>query len=531
MARPAAAVAPRPVPATLVSTAAGGVTLLVLAVLVAWPLLSVVVRGLTAVPPRRYMLATMGVAVFAALGALTLAAALAAAVRVGIPGARGVVGICRAGLLLPPFVVPLATLALTAGDGRLFGGMLPLRPGPAAIVLAQSFAFLPHAFAMVMRALSDVSVEAEQAAELLGASRWTVLRRVTLALARPGLTRVAFVVLGLCLADVATPLLLGGKEPFVLAALLVSAPDPSSPGVALVGTAAGAALVLAALTLGAALAGRTWREAGAPVVLAVTRRAELSRGASGRAVLSLVAWPVVAVLLTLWLTVPLASVLGGGHVSLQHWATLLGPAARPLADSLALGVATALAAAALALAVAWLIERRGGALAAVAATLAQAPAAVAGVVGGVGYLAAFGPTAGHLALVALLVAAWQLPLAIRVAADALAGSDRAREQAALSLGANRLTVWRRVLFPALNPAAAWIVANGFAAGIAAVGTVVVVAERAGLSLGVTHMLASASTGSVGAACAVATVLLALAGGATLLGRAVAGRESIPTLLA
>ena len=39
------------------------------------------------------------------------------------------------------------------------------------------------------------------------------------------------------------------------------------------------------------------------------------------------------------------------------------------------------------------------------------------------------------------------------------------------------------------------------------------------------------TGSVGAACAVATVLLALAGGATLLGRAAAGRESIPTLLA
>jgi ABC-type sulfate transport system permease component len=94
-----------------------------------------------------------------------------------------------------------------------------------------------------------------------------------------------------------------------------------------------------------------------------------------------------------------------------------------------------------------------------------------------------------------------------------------------------VTTLRRVVLPALTPAVVWLLCHGFAAAVAAVGTVVIFAEPLGLPLGTLHMLVSASTGSVGAACAVATVLLALAGGATLLGRAAAGRESIPTLLA
>jgi len=522
MADSAVAVDPRPISATLVGTAAAAITVLALAVLVAWPLLALLGHGLLTPPPVAIVVTTLGVALASTLGALILAAVMAVAVRGGMPGSRHVLAIGRAGLLLPPFVVPLAILVLATRDG----GILPGRPGPTAIVLAQTFAFLPHAFALVMRALAGVSAEAEQAAELLGASRWTVLRRVTLALSRPGLVSAACVVLGLCLADVATPLLLGGPQPLVLAALVADATLAGTPWA----VAVGGAVALAVLTLGVALAGRTWREAGAPVPLGATQRVGLSPGAAGRAILAAVAWALVVVLPALWVTVPIASLLGDGPLSFRHWARLFGPSARPLIDSVALGVATAVVGALLAFAVAWVVERRRGSMAA-AAMLARAPVAVAGVVGAVGYLAAFGSPAGDLTLVALLVAAWQLPLLTRVAGEVLAGSDRAREQAALSLGADRLTTWRRVLLPALNPAAVWMVAHGFAAGITAVGTVVVAAGQGRLPLAVTHMLASASTGSVGAACAVATVLLALAGGATLLGRAVAGRETIPTLLA
>jgi hypothetical protein len=45
------------------------------------------------------------------------------------------------------------------------------------------------------------------------------------------------------------------------------------------------------------------------------------------------------------------------------------------------------------------------------------------------------------------------------------------------------------------------------------------------------MLSLAAAGATGAACAVATALLALAGGAILLGRAIAGRRRGPTSFA
>src|SRR6185295_17458464 len=294
MADSAVAVDPRPISATLVGTAAAAITVLALAVLVAWPLLALLGHGLLTPPPVAIVVTTLGVALASTLGALILAAVMAVAVRGGMPGSRHVLAIGRAGLLLPPFVVPLAILVLASRDGGILPG-----PGPTAIVVAQTFAFLPHAFALVMRALAGVSAEAEQAAELLGASRWTVLRRVTLALSRPGLVSAACVVLGLCLADVATPLLLGGPQPLVLAALVADATLAGTPWA----VAVGGAVALAVLTLGVALAGRTWREAGAPVPLGATHRVGLSPGAAGRAILAAVAWALVVVLPALWVTV------------------------------------------------------------------------------------------------------------------------------------------------------------------------------------------------------------------------------------
>ena len=64
----------------------------------------------------------------------------------------------------------------------------------------------------------------------------------------------------------------------------------------------------------------------------------------------------------------------------------------------------------------------------------------------------------------------------------------------------------------------------------AVGGVIVFAGS-GLDLGAVMLVTRAAAGANGAACAVATVLLALAGGAALLGRAIAGRDRGLTLLA
>jgi iron(III) transport system permease protein len=506
--------------AELVGSTAAIAVLLALVALVAWPLADVLLTGLLTYPPPLAMIVdTLAVAVAAMLGALGLASVLAAATRVRAPGAALLVTICRAGVLVPPFIAPLALLVLAHRAGLLIEGVgvAPSRLALGAIAVAQAIAFAPHAFALVGRALARVPAEAEQAAELLGASRATVLRRVTLALARPGLVIAGLVVLGLCLSDVTAPLLLGNLQRPVLGARIVL-------GVHWLPTAAAGAVALSAMTIAVAIAGRTWHHVFAPLRFDTTTPSGVQPTRAARVVLSTVAWVIAAVFVAMWIVVPLAGLLA---VSRGFVTGVRGP----LLNTLGLGLGVALVGTVLALAVAWIAERRRGATTRAVMVLTRLPVAIPGVVGGVGYVLAFGIPQRDLVLATVLVAVWELPLMLRVAGNVLARSDRATEYAALTLGADALTTLRRVVLPALRPAAAWILCHGFAAGVATVGPVIVIAQIGNLNLAVIHMLASASTGSVGAACAVATVLLALAGGAMLLGRAAAGRESIPTLLA
>jgi iron(III) transport system permease protein len=154
--------------------------------------------------------------------------------------------------------------------------------------------------------------------------------------------------------------------------------------------------------------------------------------------------------------------------------------------------------------------------------LVRLPVAVPGVVAGVGYALALhrgsGSLEGATMLAAmLLVACWELPLTSRVARERLARVDHSIEEAALSLGASGATTLTRIVLPTLAPAAAWIFAHTFAAGVVAVGAVIVLTGP-GPGLGAITLLTLAAAGATGVACAVATVLLAVAGGAVWLGR-------------
>jgi len=518
------AVALPPRALNLVSIAGAVVTVVTLAALLLWPPIAMIAHGIAG-PPQAIVVSTIAIAVSSTLGILVVAGMLAAAVRARLPGSGIVRAVCRAGLLVPPFVAPVALLAL-AGSGALYGGLVDMRVGrPGAIVVAQIFAFLPLAFALITRALAAVSTEAEQAAELLGASRWTVLCRVTLGLARPGLISAACVVLGLCLADVATGVLLGAQD-LLLAVYIVTPAD--SPA-----TWTGGALVLSALTLTVALAGGTWRATGVPFSGDTSAVGGLTPPAAVRAIVGPLSWLITAVLVLLWLTVPVASLITtrpGWRLTLEHWGEV-GRSTSGLANSLLLGLGVAFVGTILALLVGVVIARGRGVTAAVTTRLTRVPVVIPGVVAGLGYLLAFGAPHGDLALLVLVVSAWELPVTASVAAGALARSDRAREHAAASLGAGRFTTLWRIVLPSLLPATAWIVGYGFASGVTAIATVIAIVSRGRLDLGVADMLLHAVVGPAGPACAFATALVALAGGATLLGRAAAGRESIPTLLA
>jgi iron(III) transport system permease protein len=504
MTRPFALTAASSGPTDVVRAVAAAVALPVPVAFIAWPLATVVILGLRepGAWPLSLALSSLSVALASTLGALVPAMVVALALsRVAIPGRSTIERAFGLGVFIPSFIVSLALVGLP-------GGLRP-RGGFAAIVAGQSLAFLPIAVVLLLRVLRAIPVELEQAAEVLGARPRTIARRVTLALAAPGVIRAALVVLGLCLADVATPLLLGGTER-VLATAIVGRGD-----------AVAAALVLAALGTAVALAGRVWRDAGvATDDWPAPRRLDRPAPPRARWGLGALVWSLTLALAILWALVPIHA--------LGHWSALAARSTTvALGNSLLLGFGAALAGTALALVTGWVVERRRVATAGAVEVLTRVPVAVPGIVAGVGYALALGavpglpPGAALLAAIPL-VACWELPVTTRVARAQLARVDGSIEEAAVSLGAGGGTTLTRILVPTLAPAAGRIFARVFAAGVLAVGTVIVLTGP-GLGLGAITMLTLAAAGATGAACAVATVLLALAGGALLLGRAVTGR--------
>jgi molybdate transport system permease protein len=183
------------VPAFLFLPALLGLVFLVL------PLVGLLVRT----PWRHLTQELAGADVTAALRLSLLSATLATALslvlgvplawvlaRVSFPGRRVVRALVTLPLVMPPVVGGVALLLALGRAGvigqyieRWFGYSLPFTT--AGVVVAEAFVAMPYLVISVEGALRAADTRFEEAAATLGASRLTVLRRVTLPLIAPGL--------------------------------------------------------------------------------------------------------------------------------------------------------------------------------------------------------------------------------------------------------------------------------------------------------------------------------------------------------
>jgi molybdate transport system permease protein len=111
--------------------------------------------------------------------------------RVDFPGRRLVRALVTVPLVLPPVVGGVALLLVLGRNGLVgrhldaaFGVTLPFTT--AGVVLAEAFVAMPFLVISVEGSLRAADPRYEEAATTLGASRWTVFRRVTLPLVAPG---------------------------------------------------------------------------------------------------------------------------------------------------------------------------------------------------------------------------------------------------------------------------------------------------------------------------------------------------------
>jgi len=143
------------------------------------------------------VLQTLRLSLVASLSALALSTVLGVPLawllaRVEFPGRRLVRALAVLPMVLPPVVGGVALL-LAFGRRGLIGQVLFDLTGwslpftTAGVVLAETFVAMPFLLVSVESGLRTMDRRYEEAAATLGASRWTILRTVTLPLTAPSL--------------------------------------------------------------------------------------------------------------------------------------------------------------------------------------------------------------------------------------------------------------------------------------------------------------------------------------------------------
>ncbi|WP_020670473.1 ABC transporter permease [Amycolatopsis nigrescens] len=432
-----------------------------LAVLFIWPVAAIIGLGFedggvgqVIADGQTWRLAGFTVAQAAASTVLAVLAGMPVAfllARVRLPG----VGLVRI-LVLVPFVLPTVVVGLA------FRALWP-DGGVASIVLANAFFNVAVVARTVAGLWSHLDVRAENAARALGASPWRAFRTVTLPALTPAILSAAAVVFLFCATSFGVVLLLGGARYRTLETEIylrtVNLLDlPGAAALSLVQLAA----VLAALVLGALA--RRRRE----TALRLRSRTETARRPEGGqwwvvaaavAVLGLLLTPIVALLLR--------SVSGADGWTLAGYRALAGHGAdgtllvsgwAAARNSLATATDATLLAMLIGVTASVLLVTLRRSAGRIAAGMGEAldaalmlPLGVSAVTVGFGYLVTLDALPGDLRTSPLLVPFAQalviIPLVIRMVLPVLRSVDERLRQAASTLGAGPLRVWREVDLP------------------------------------------------------------------------------------
>ncbi len=458
--------------------------------------------------------------------------------RMDFPGRNALRALVTVPFVLPTVVVGSAFLALLGPRSpvndllvALFGDGAPtldLRRTVTAILVAHVF----FNYAVVVRTVgglwAHLDPRIEDAARVLGASRWRVFREITLPLLRPAIASTATIVFLFTFTSFGVVLILGGAT---RATIEVEIHRATTQLLDLPLASALALLQLAAVVAALAVYGRLQRTAATHRLVGATVGVRRPRTRGERAFLganlAVIAGLLVAPLLVL---VERSFVTPTGY-GLANWRTLVGTqpdtllAVAPweaVRNSIGFGIAATV--------VALLV----GGLAATAATLRDdrvsglvdralmLPLGTSAVTIGFGFLIALNrpplDLRGSPLLVPLAQALIAVPFVVRTLVPVLRSIDQRLREAAATLGARPLRVWREVDLPIVGRAV--LVAAGFSFAIAVgefgASVFVVRAQLPTMPVAIFRLLGRPGVANFGQAMALSTLLMLVTASAILL---------------
>jgi thiamine transport system permease protein len=458
--------------------------------------------------------------------------------RLDFPGRNALRALVTVPFVLPTVVVGSAFLALLGPRSpindllvALFGDGAPtldLRRTVTAILVAHVF----FNYAVVVRTVgglwAHLDPRIEDAARVLGASRWRVFWEITLPLLRPAIASTAAIVFLFTFTSFGVVLILGGAT---RATIEVEIHRATTQLLDLPLASALALLQLAAVVAALAVYGRLQRTAATHRLVGTTVGTRPPRTRGERTFLG-VNLAVIAVLLVapLLVLVERSFVTPTGY-GLANWRTLVGTqpdtllAVAPweaVRNSIGFGIAATV--------VALLV----GGLAATAATLRDdrvsglvdralmLPLGTSAVTIGFGFLIALNRAPldlrGSPLLVPIAQALIAVPFVVRTLVPVLRSIDQRLREAAATLGARPLRVWREVDLPIVGRAV--LVAAGFSFAIAVgefgASVFVVRAQLPTMPVAIFRLLGRPGVANFGQAMALSTVLMLVTAVAILL---------------
>ncbi len=435
-------------------------------------------------------------------------------------------------IITPPFVIGLALILLFGLSGSVtvfFADLFGMQPtrwlyGLPGLIIAQTLAFTPIAFLVLIGVVEGVSPSMEEAAQTLRATRWQVFRTVSLPLMRPGLANAFLLGFIESMADFGNPLVLGGNFDVLSTEIFFAIVGAQYDQ----GKAAVLAMVLLFFTLSAFYAQRMWLgkksyttvtgkgDAGVHPLMPSGLAVPVFVVALGWGIFTLIVYVMIIYgsFVRLWgvdstltvkhyvdafsIRITEHGIQWAGFAWDSFWATIkIATIAAPL--TAIVGLVTA-----------YLLTRQSFAGKNAFEFGTMLSFAIPGTVIGVSYILAFNvPPIEITGTGIILVVSFifrNMPVGVRAGIASMSQLDKSLDESSLTLGANSWQTFRRVILPLLRPAILAALVYSFVRAMTAISAVIFLVS-AQYNMATAYIIGRVENNEYGIAVAYSTALI------------------------
>jgi len=397
--------------------------------------------------------------------------------RTTIPGKGIFYTISTFPLIAPSIIQGLALILLFGRNGLVTRYVLQTDwniYGATGIIVAECLYCFPNALFILYTTLSAVDTRLDEAAQSLGASALKTFYKVTLPAAKYGIASAAALVFNLTITDFGVPVVIGGNY-----SVLATEIYQQVIGMQRFDLGATISVILLIPSVGAFLLNYYLTKKSYALISGQARPFLQPSRTFKKWAFSIYCWIPCLFILIVFVSVFLGSFVKtwpydfsltlkhynfpslGGHAPLWtnfwasvlkgEWQSIIAYKYAPIWNSLWVSVLVAIGGASLTLLAGYIVEKKRPKGEQVLYTLSVLPAAIPGTVMGLGYILAFNKPYyffyGTFWIIIINIIICNFTLGTLSSIANLKQIDKSIEEAAVSLGANPVTTFTRVVFP------------------------------------------------------------------------------------